>query len=140
MYRKIIVPVDVGQAEKGEKILARAQALLDDGGQIRLLSVVENLPAYIAIDIPQDLLEGGIEEARGKLNAMAAKLEPHLRERVTVEIRIGSPAHEILAEATEQKADLIIIASHIPDFSNYLIGATADRVVRHARCSVLVDR
>lgn len=38
------------------------------------------------------------------------------------------------------KADLIIIASHTPDFSNYFIGATADRVVRHAKCSVLVDR
>jgi nucleotide-binding universal stress UspA family protein len=33
-----------------------------------------------------------------------------------------------------------MIASHIPDIYNYFIGATADRVVRHAKCSVLVDR
>ena len=42
--------------------------------------------------------------------------------------------------AEKEGADLIIIASHRPDFTNYLIGATADRVVRHATCSVLVDR
>ncbi len=46
----------------------------------------------------------------------------------------------ILAAAEAHGADLIILASHIPDFSNYFIGATADRVVRHAKCSVLVDR
>ena len=57
-----------------------------------------------------------------------------------VEVRNGSPATAIIAAAEERRADLIIIASHIPDIYNYFIGATADRVVRHAKCSVLVDR
>nr|WP_156613201.1 universal stress protein [Agrobacterium vitis] len=136
VYRKIIVPVDIAQWEKGDKILTKAQSLLDVGGEIVLLTVVEHLPSYLAIDIPHDIIDGAVEEGRTKLAALAASVGPG----VTTQLRVGSPAHEILAVAVEQKADLIIIASHIPDFSNYLIGATADRVVRHARCAVLVDR
>ena len=33
-----------------------------------------------------------------------------------------------------------MIASHKPGFSDYFIGSTAARIVRHAQCSVLVTR
>jgi universal stress protein F len=124
MYKKIIVPVDLSATDKGEKILEKAKALLDPDGEIVLINVVEELPGYMAIDLPVDLIENAIKDAKTKLS----------------EIRSGAPAREIIAAAEEHKADLIIIASHTPDFSNYFIGATADRVVRHAKCSVLVDR
>ena len=69
---------------------------------------------------------------------------PELRKRhgldAELEVRQGAPARELLAAAAEHKADLIVLASHRPDLSNYFLGATADRVVRHAQCSVLVDR
>jgi nucleotide-binding universal stress UspA family protein len=57
-----------------------------------------------------------------------------------VDIRTGPPASCILAAADEHQADLVIVASHVPNISNYFFGATADRVVRHAKCSVLVER
>jgi len=136
MYKTIIVPVDCGQLEKGERSLKKAASLLDDGGQIVLLTVVEQIPTYLAVDIPHGIMEGAIEDGKVKLAALRDKTGISAE----TELRIGSPAHEILAAAAERKADLIIIASHLPDFSNYLIGATADRVVRHAKCSVLVDR
>lgn len=136
MYNKIIVPVDAGALEKGEKILRKAGALVEPGGDIILLNVVEDMPTYLAIDVPVDLIEGAIKDAKAKLLALKDKVDFPVR----VEIRSGSPAREILAAAQEHAADLIIIASHTPDFSNYFIGATADRVVRHAKCSVLVDR
>ena len=50
------------------------------------------------------------------------------------------PYHEILEEAGEIKADLIVMASHRPGFATYLMGSNATYVVRHARCSVLVIR
>ena len=37
-------------------------------------------------------------------------------------------------------ADLIIIGSHRPAMSTYLLGSNATTVVRHAGCSVLVVR
>ncbi|MCM2291864.1 universal stress protein [Allorhizobium sp. BGMRC 0089] len=136
MYGKIIVPVDCDKIERGGSILKRAAALLNDGGEIVLLSVVEPVPAYLTIDIPQDILEGAVADSKARLEDLKARSGI----AATVEVRIGPPAHEILAAANEHKADLIVIASHVPDFSNYLLGATADRVVRHAECSVLVDR
>lgn len=136
MYKKIIVPVDMSALEKGENILRKAATLLDTGGEIVLLNVVEELPGYLAIDLPVDLIENAIKDGKARLL--------HLKEKVglpaRVEIRSGAPAREILAAAEEHKADLIIVASHMPDYTNYFIGATADRVVRHAKCSVLIDR
>lgn len=136
MYKKIVVPVEMGQIDKGEKILAKAKALLDTGGEIVLVSIVETVPSYLTIDLPVDFIDLSIKDAGEKLAALDAKLFAGAKRIV----RIGSPAREIIEVAEAEKADLIIIASHQPDFTNYLIGATADRVVRHAKCSVLVDR
>ncbi|RYH05725.1 MAG: universal stress protein, partial [Alphaproteobacteria bacterium] len=130
MYKKIVVPVDMGQLDKGEKILAKAQALLDAGGEILLVNVVETVPSYITIDLPIDFIDVSVKDADIKLAELDAKLAAGARKIV----RTGSPAREIMDLAATEGADLIIIASHRPDFSNYLIGATADRVVRHAKC------
>lgn len=136
MYRKIIVPVEIGQMEKGEKILAKATALLDDGGELILLNVTEDVPGYLAIDLPTDLIEMAVKQAEEALGQLKAKAGSNAK----IEVRVGASAREIMEAATEHNADLIIIASHRPNFSNYLLGSTADRVVRHANCSVLVDR
>ena len=136
MYRKIIVPVDMGQLEKGEKILAKATTLLDPGGEIVLLSVVESVPSYITIELPMDFINQSVAEAETKLKSLNAGHGGRAR----VKVEIGSPAREILQVAEEEQADLVIIGSHRPGLANYLLGSTADRVVRHATCSVLVDR
>ena len=136
MYRKFVVPVDMGQMDKAEKILAKAKALLDAGGELVLVNVVETLPTYMTIDLPVDFIDVSVKDATDRLAALDAKLSASARQIV----RVGSPAREIVDVAEKEGADLIIIASHRPDFTNYLIGATADRVVRHATCSVLVDR
>ncbi len=136
MYKKIVVPVDVGALDKGEKILQKAAALLDAGGEIVILNILEDMPGYLAIDLPVDLMENALNENKAKL----VQLKEKTGIAAKVEIRSGAAAREILAAAQDHGADLIIVASHTPDISNYFIGATADRVVRHAKCSVLVDR
>ncbi|MBX9459233.1 MAG: universal stress protein [Rhizobium sp.] len=136
MYKKIVVPVEMGQLDKGEKILAKAKALLDAGGEIVLVNIVETTPSYITVDLPVDFIDLSVKDAEEKIAALDARMATNARRIV----RIGSAAREIMEIAATEKADLIIIASHRPDFTNYLIGATADRVVRHAKCSVLVDR
>ncbi len=136
MYAKILVPVDLSNADKAERMVRKAEALLDQDGQIVLMNVVEDLPNYLAIDVPMDIIENAVRDAKSQL----AVLKEKSARISSTEIRSGAPAREILAVAEETGADLIIIASHTPDFTNYFIGATADRVVRHAKCSVLVDR
>jgi nucleotide-binding universal stress UspA family protein len=136
MYKKIIVAVDVSALEKGERILRTASNLLDKDGAILVVNVVEDVPGYLVSDLTVDLIVTARKDAETQLIELRQKVGIE----ADIEIRQGSPAREILAASEEQGADLIIVASHIPDLSNYLIGATADRIVRHATCSVLVDR
>ena len=60
--------------------------------------------------------------------------------RVSIVSPFGSVYDEVLKQADEQKADLIVVGSHRPNWSTYLIGSNAATVVRHALCSVLVVR
>ena len=47
---------------------------------------------------------------------------------------------KILGVAEEAEADLIVVGPHRPAMKDYLLGTNAARVLRHARCSVLVAR
>ncbi|WP_112946126.1 MULTISPECIES: universal stress protein [unclassified Rhizobium] len=136
MYRKIIVAVEIGALANGDMTFRKAASLLDSGGEIILLNVVEDIPTYLGVDIPVDLIENAAKDAEEKLQGLIVSTGIPAR----VEISHGRPASGIIASAEANQADLIILSSHMPDFSNYFIGATADRVVRHAKCSVLVDR
>lgn len=136
MYRKIIVAVEIGALANGDMTFRKAASLLDSGGEIILLNVVEDIPTYLGVDIPVDLIENAAKDAEEKLQGLIVSTGIPAK----VEISHGRPASGIIASAEANHADLIILSSHMPDFSNYFIGATADRVVRHAKCSVLVDR
>ena len=51
----------------------------------------------------------------------------------------GDAAAEIVRVAAEQKADLIVISSHgRTGLGRMIFGSTAEAVVRHASCPVLV--
>jgi nucleotide-binding universal stress UspA family protein len=52
----------------------------------------------------------------------------------------GNTYDEILRVAEADGAALIVIGAHQPDLRDYLLGPNAARVVRHAKCSVLVVR
>ena len=136
MYRTIIVPIDLSQETKGRDILARAIKLGDGGARIILANVLEELPGYVAVELPAGLVEQSRADSEAKLRQIAA--DAGVEAEITV--RLGHPANQILDLAEETNADLIIIASHRPGLQDYFIGSTAGRVVRHATCSVLVTR
>jgi nucleotide-binding universal stress UspA family protein len=58
---------------------------------------------------------------------------------VETSIETGHAGQQICAEATERNADLIAISTHgRTGFKHVLLGSTAEYVVRHASCPVLV--
>ncbi|MBD9371474.1 universal stress protein [Rhizobium sp. ARZ01] len=136
MYNKIIVPVAMDQLERGEQIIRRAVGLLAEGGEIVLVHVIEVATGYLSIEFPAALVEMEIQQAEERLGRMRQDLGIS----AVIDIRYGGSARQIIAAAQEHKADLIILASHRPGLANYLLGATAERVVRHSPISVLVDR
>ena len=60
--------------------------------------------------------------------------------RVETHVAAGSVYHAILDTAKAIDADLIVMASHRPQMSDYLIGPNSSHVVRHAKIAVLVVR
>ncbi|MGZ3577945.1 MAG: universal stress protein [Syntrophales bacterium] len=58
---------------------------------------------------------------------------------ITFEIKRGRPYETILKEQRKQKIDLIVIASHgRTGITKYLMGSVAEKVLRGARCPVLL--
>ncbi|MCA2011360.1 universal stress protein [Cereibacter sphaeroides] len=136
MYKHIIVAVDLSHGAAGKALIAKAVDLLDEGGVIRLLHVLEDVPSYIAAELPRDLNDRRQAEAKVELTLLADGVAADVQS----EIRTGAAASQILQCADDNGADLVMIASHRPGLSDYFIGSTAARVVRHAQCSVLISR
>ena len=139
MFKKILIPIDFAHVEKSKAILDQAKELADaDGSALTLLNVVLEIPPYVALEIPTGTQEKTLTQAEFTLTRLAN--ENGLPSTTKVEIREGNPSNEILQMAEEMEADLIVVASHQPEFADYLLGSVASKVVRHARCSVLVLR
>jgi universal stress protein F len=136
MYKNIIVGIDLSHGEAGLELITRAASLIDEGGTIRLVHVLEDVPSYIAAELPRDLNDRRQAEARVELGLLTRDLPGNC----VSEVRTGAPASQVLQAAEDHGADLIMIASHRPGLSDYFIGSTAARVVRHAQCSVLITR
>ncbi|MDI5452489.1 universal stress protein [Salmonella enterica subsp. enterica serovar Cerro] len=83
--------------------------------------------------------EGLKAEAKSQLEAIIKKFNLPA-DRVQAHVAEGSPKDKILEMAKKLPADMVIIASHRPDITTYLLGSNAAAVVRHAECSVLVVR
>ena len=135
MYKTIIVPIDLGHMEKVQQMIDTADSLKAEGGKLLLVNVVEEIPPYVAADIPKDLIQNSVKKARQTLASLTNN-----RDDIEVELRKGQAHYEILAVAEDRDADLIVIASHKPGLKDYFLGSTAARVVRHALCSVHVIR
>lgn len=136
MYKRILVPVDLSHKSLARKALDRAAALKDDDGQIYALTVIAEIPAHIAAQLPKDIFEETKADERRDLEELinASGCD------AAIELRTGPTSKTILSKAEAIDADLIIIGSHDPSFQDYLIGSTAASVVRNANCSVLVIR
>lgn len=134
MYKTILVPIDLSHPEPGEKTLKIAKAIAGADGRITLLTVLPEIPAFAASELPEGMLNRNLANARTELEAFGKG------SGAEIEVRYGHAPTAILEYAEEVKADLIIVGSHRPGLQDYFLGSTAARVVRHAQCAVLVDR
>ena len=136
MYKTILVPVDIAHVVEGRANLDLAAQHAADGAKIILLNVIEDIPSWAAAELPADLIKNSQAASREELKKLASSSGMEM----DVEVRTGHSYHTILEVAEEKKADLIIVASHRPGLQDYFLGSTAAKVVRHAKCSVLVIR
>jgi len=135
-YKTILVPIDMAHVEKGKAMTDIAIEQRGEDTQIILLNVVEVVPNWVASQLPGGILDESRRSTLEELNAIANAANI----KADVEVHAGHPYKTILEVADKKGAELIIIASHQPGLEDYFLGSTAAKVVRHAKCSVLVVR
>jgi nucleotide-binding universal stress UspA family protein len=140
MFNKILVPVDLAETELAKRAIETACAMVRaTGGTVRLLNVMPMTPVMLAEYVPPDFeaQQKTASEEAVAIIASECNLEPG---RVTSVVRQGGIYHEILEEAKQMGADLIVMSSHRPAMKTYFLGSNAGHVVRYAKSSVLVLR
>ena len=139
MYSSILIAVDLDEPSSWEKSVPTALALSRCfPAKVALVHVVPDSLLALQAQWSGLALREIVESTRIRL----AKLADECTEGVEVEkyVATGSVYGGILEAAEHYDTDLIVLASHRPEMKDYLLGANASRVVRHARCSVMVVR
>ncbi len=134
MYRKILVAMALDHGISPQT-LEIARALRAEGGKIIAVHVVEDLPGSSNAELWDKLQAEIHDRARGLL-------EKKLAGNTDVSAAlVGGHVHSTIVEyASKHEIDCIVLGSHKPGLTDYLIGSTAARVVRHASCAVHVFR
>ncbi|EGC95262.1 stress-induced protein, ATP-binding protein [Escherichia fergusonii ECD227] len=118
------------------------EAKIDDA-QVHFLTVIPSLPYYASLGLAYSAELPAMDdlkaEGKSQLEDIIQKFNIPT-DRIHIHVAEGAPKDKILELAKTLPADLIIIASHRPDITTYLLGSNAAAVVRHAECSVLVVR
>jgi nucleotide-binding universal stress UspA family protein len=141
MFKTILVAIDLNEPASCRRPLESAVTLgRTFGAQLHVLTVVREVEAVLqakAAALGYDPVVAYLENETESLIRDADAYDLHPKIMVTVGASIYA---EILAVADSVGADLVVVGSHRPAMKDYLLGTNAARVVRHARCSVLVAR
>ena len=135
MYKNILVPIAPDHGADSANALEAARLLADSEARITALTVADEIPGYVVQQLPEGLLEN----TRGEMLA-ALKADLGGVAGVNADMVTGHAGRTIVDYADAHGADCIVIASHRPGLQDYFLGSTAARVVRHAKCTVVVIR
>lgn len=142
-------------ADDGSETAATAAAFLArvpslGGRELRVLSVA-HVQAPLDSGIAPHLRElarrehaetvNAAREQHEQLAATRARSLARTNGTVAHDVRVGDPATEILEEAVEHSAELVVLGSHgRTGLRRVLLGSVARKVLLHAHCSVLIVR
>lgn len=139
--KRILVPTDF--SELSNRALGDAVALAEKfGATIDLVYVIEPPPypefGYAHIPMKEaglrELAEIQIEKLRTQIPALGKLVKDTM-------IRTGNAPYEIVQTALQLNSDLIVMSTHgRTGLKRLALGSTAEKVVRHAGCPVLVLR
>lgn len=137
LFHNIVVAVD--DTPPARWALQRAIRVAEEvGAYIRLIHVIP-IDAGFAPEFAYaetELREEREREGLALLHRMELLVPEALRDGVA--LRAGDPARQIVNAAEAYGADLIVLGTHgRGPIAHFLLGSTAESVVRHAHCPVL---
>lgn len=113
--------------------------------EFRILSILEHssLESITAGEFAfkLDEIREEVRQMMQQIASSAADILSKKELKVSYIVREGLPAQEILEEANQWEADLIVVGTHgRKGISKFLLGSVAQRVAIHAKCSVEIVR
>lgn len=137
--KTILVPTDF--LAPSLKAISYGSALAENFRAALHLVHVNDLGIEHPVLAPLFSLDGAIDQQlRRRLKGIAAEVECPVRSQ-RCHVRKGKAFDQICREARLRSADLIVISTHSHNgFKRFAIGSTAEAVVRHSPCPVLVLR
>jgi universal stress protein A len=142
--RRILAPTDF-DACSSPTVRYAAELAEKFGAELVLLHIVPDMTlampdAVMPTPVPAPVLTQLIDAGKSGLTNLV-KTENLARFNPRLEVRVGSPAGEIVTAANELKADLICIGTHgRGGLAHFLLGSVAEKIVRQAPCAVLTIR
>jgi len=141
LFKSILLPIDLSAEPSWKKAAPLAVKMArDDGIPLHVTTVLPDFgSAWVG-----SYFQAGFEEkalhATGE--ALSQWVAQHVPDGVEVHPHVlhGRVYDEIIRAADRLGVDAIVMGSHRPELSDYLLGPNAARVVRHARQSVFVVR
>jgi len=138
-YTHIVVAIDFSKS--ADQVLSKACIIAErDKARLSLLHVVEYLPPMDFTNEPllvnnwlvdEEVL---MEQAKTFLQDLSKK---HHLKNIGLEVRVGTPKHEISTFVKDQQCDLVIIGSHGRHGISLLLGSTANAVLHAMPCDIL---
>jgi len=123
--RKVLVGVD--GTERSKNASKKAAEILGPDAEVTLINVIEGAVKEENI---KDRVQKCLDEEAVYFKEKGLKVDK--------EIHYGDPADVICELAEKHDYDLIVLADKGHGVKRFLLGSTSDKVVRHAKTSVLV--
>lgn len=143
VFYRIVVPTDFSDcAEQAWALAQRVAAAF--GAELILVHVLVEAPLFNETPFTMDQSRTVYETAKKWVDEQLQRWSAQARDkglRARVALRTGVPYQEIVALASDELADLLVIGTHgRGGIDRALLGSVADRVVRMAPCPVLTVR
>lgn len=143
---RILVPTDM--SEHSDKAIRQAFDIAKQfDAEVFLLHVIQDPVQQCTADfclneeLFNQLQAQMCESVRLGIRKQLEKFPYIDADKVTTDVKTGTPYNEILKEADEREIDLIVIASlGSSGLAKYLIGSVARHVLLGAKCSVLLTK
>ncbi len=137
MFKKIMIPVDLAHERRLEKALATGADLAKHyGAELHVVGVTGTAPGAVA-HTPEEYRDKLEEFAKAQSLSLGIKFNAHTE----ISHDPAAELDDVLEEAaSEIGADLVVMASHVPGFTDHIVASNAGYLATHTSISVFIVR
>ena len=137
MYASIMVPVDLAHVDRLTKAIDTATDLAKRyQSTVCFVGVTPSTPTPVAHN-PQEFARklDAFAQPQGAAHGLTVSSAAYISDDPAVDLD-----HTLQEAIREHGADLVVMASHVPGFPEYIFHSNAGRLAAHAKVSVFVVR